>query len=191
MSVVFLQRTEVEAFTKTPDLATFQAMVKGASVNGDTTHTIPIYTSQLEQLAGSGSAPASGSGSGSGSGSAPGSAPGSGSGTSSAIDEDVVRLEGYCPLVNGRNACYMNAVLQMIYSMSDFRQFFTNLDISKVTPDWFVLINTITKTDTLPLTYKNQYSTIVKALATLFKTFQNKAGKLVDTDTLMINGQSS
>jgi hypothetical protein len=66
MSIVFLQKTDVETFVKTPDLTTFQAMVKGASVNGDISHTISIYTSQLEQLAGSGSAPASASGSGSG-----------------------------------------------------------------------------------------------------------------------------
>lgn len=152
MSVVFLQQTEVEAFTKKPELATFQAMVKGASVNGDATHTISIYISQLEQLAGLNQ-------------------------SSSGSDEDVVRLEGYCPLVNGRNACYMNAVLQMLYSMSDFRQFFTNLDISKVTPSQFG-------------SNGPTYVPFIKALATLFKTFQSKAGKVVDTDTLMMDGQS-
>jgi ubiquitin C-terminal hydrolase len=71
----------------------------------------------------------------------------------------------------------MNAVLQMLYSMSDFRQFFTNLDISKVTPDRF-------KSDGA------KYVPFIKELAKLFETFQSKAGKVVDTDTLKMDGQS-
>jgi ubiquitin C-terminal hydrolase len=42
--------------------------------------------------------------------------------------KDVIQIEGYCPLVNNKTYCFMNAVIQMLYSIPELRSFFINID---------------------------------------------------------------
>ena len=39
----------------------------------------------------------------------------------------AVPIEGFCPLQNVGNSCYMNASMQVLYSIAELRQFFLNL----------------------------------------------------------------
>ncbi len=41
--------------------------------------------------------------------------------------EAAVPIEGFCPLQNVGNSCYMNASMQVLYSIAELRQFFLNL----------------------------------------------------------------
>ncbi len=43
-----------------------------------------------------------------------------------------VGIEGFCPLVNVGNSCYMNATMQMLYSIPELRDFFTTTTMEQI-----------------------------------------------------------
>ena len=47
-----------------------------------------------------------------------------------ATTESFPLLEGYCGIVNGNNSCYMNAIIQLLYSIPSLKTLFTNLKTS-------------------------------------------------------------
>jgi hypothetical protein len=43
-----------------------------------------------------------------------------------------VGIEGFCPLINVGNSCYMNATMQMLYSIPELRDFFTTTTMEQI-----------------------------------------------------------
>jgi len=42
------------------------------------------------------------------------------------------KLEGYCGIVNGNNSCYMNSIIQLLWSINEFKEMILNLDLTSL-----------------------------------------------------------
>ena len=94
---------------------------------------------------------------------------------------NIVKLEGYCPLVNGNNRCYMNAAIQMLYSIPEMRKFFKSANVDTL----------IINTDAVDCTdNKQRHQNSLKALKLLFDTLESKPTEAINTQTLKIGTKS-
>jgi ubiquitin C-terminal hydrolase len=98
------------------------------------------------------------------------------------FEDEVVKIDGYCPLTNVANTCYMNSVFQILYSISELRKFFVSIDDATIIDDKFISLNH-TGLDILTPDAKKKQAKTIKTLSTLFKHFNNNKGKVVNIET--------
>jgi len=187
---VFVRQEDVKALIAAYDDATrgpahgdtvkaLQTMIKGATVDYSSTNTISVF---LKDLTPSVIAPP------------PSSRRSSSSsrGSSPSAKDDVALIEGYCPLKNLGASCYMNALIQMLYSIQELRDFFQTLELKSIRNDNIHDIGPMVDSDG-NLTGKignrikpfQQDSTIriITALRALFQTLHKKKGSVVNIET--------
>jgi ubiquitin C-terminal hydrolase len=186
---VFVQTSHVEALLKAYDkgptdsatVAALQTMIKGATVDYNETNgnTISVFLKDLKPSIIAPPPPSRRS-----------SSPSRGS--SPSAKDDVALIEGYCPLTNLGNSCYMNALIQMLYSIQELRDFFQTLGLKSIRKDNIHNIGPlIDSTGTLTNTFVDRITPdeqdriirIITALRALFQTLHKKKGRVVNIET--------
>jgi hypothetical protein len=84
---------------------------------------------------------------------------------------DHALIEGYCPLVNVGNSCYMNSVIQMLWSIDILRRFLPKIKSEVIENAKF---NIVDYTEDTQRNRINTYKAIIYALRLLFRTIDSK-----------------